>query len=62
MLRNFLARKDEMAWPQLRTDPDSPLTRQYGVYAIPAMIVVDPDGKVVAVNPIIGEIEKMAEK
>jgi len=57
LLLNFLEKKTEMSWPQLRTDPDSELTRQYGVFAIPAMIVVGPDGNVIAVNPVIGQLK-----
>jgi peroxiredoxin len=52
-LVNFLSRREDMAWIQLRTDPNSLLTQQYGIFAVPTMIVIGPDGKVTAVNPNI---------
>ncbi len=55
-LLDFLVRKSDMGWIQLRTDPDSPLTEQYGIFAVPTLIVVGPDGKVTDVNPNLDEM------
>ena len=60
-LLNFLANRKDMAWTQLRTDPGSPLCQQYGVFAVPTLIVVGPDGKVVAVNPGMRELERLTQ-
>ncbi|MDR1271262.1 MAG: redoxin domain-containing protein [Planctomycetaceae bacterium] len=49
-LLNFLAKRENMGWIQLRTDPTSPLTIQYGISAVPTLIVINPEGKVSAVN------------
>jgi len=60
-LLNFLARRENMVWTQLRTDPHSLLTHQYGIFAVPAMVVVGPDGKVIAVNPGLSVLPRMVD-
>jgi len=61
-LLNFLAKKPEMTWGQLRTAPNAPMVQQYGVFAIPAMVVVGADGKVVAVNPNLSALMRMIDE
>ena len=61
-LLNFLERKKEMVWPQLRTDPGSPLTQQYGAFAVPALVVVGPDGNVLLSNPSVAELMKKIDE
>jgi thiol-disulfide isomerase/thioredoxin/protocatechuate 3,4-dioxygenase beta subunit len=51
--------KRKINWIQLRTNPQSPLTEQYGVFAVPTMIAIDPEGKTAAVNPTLQELEKL---
>ena len=61
---NFLSKRQangEMGWIQLRTDPGGSVCERYGVFDVPTMIVVGPDGKVVAVNPDHGSLERLLE-
>jgi peroxiredoxin len=60
-LLNFLAKRPEMAWAQLRTDPNSPLAQQYGIVAVPTLIVIDPEGNVLAINPNMRELERFVQ-
>jgi peroxiredoxin/protocatechuate 3,4-dioxygenase beta subunit len=55
---DFISKRN-MNWIQLRTDPNSPLAEQYGIFSVPTMIVIAPDGKTAAVNPAIQELEKI---
>jgi hypothetical protein len=34
---------------------------QYGIFTVPTMIVIAPDGKVIAVNPTTQELEKLID-
>lgn len=58
---DFLSKR-EMPWIQLRADPQGPLCNDYGIFAVPTMIVVGPDGKVLATNPNIPQIKELIEK
>ncbi|MCB0659165.1 MAG: TlpA family protein disulfide reductase [Saprospiraceae bacterium] len=49
-------RRDELDWSNHFTDAErfqSPIARKYGVREIPTKYLVNPDGKIVAVNPDI---------
>jgi thiol-disulfide isomerase/thioredoxin/protocatechuate 3,4-dioxygenase beta subunit len=56
---DFLKRQKRMNWTQIRIGSNSTLARNYGVLSIPALIVIAPDGKVLAVNPKIKELETL---
>jgi peroxiredoxin len=56
---HFLSTIEGMAWTQLHTAPDSPVVQAYGISAIPTMIVIGPDGNVIAVNPCLRELERL---
>lgn len=58
-LMKFLAEKP-LSWPQLHEDGglDSPLAEQYGVLALPTMILVAADGTVADRNVSITDLEK----
>jgi peroxiredoxin len=57
---DFLSKRN-INWIQLRTDLSSPVTEQYGVFAVPTMIVIASDGKITAVNPTLRKLGKLIE-
>ena len=58
MLAKFIAKR-EMTWAHgLAGGWEADVVRSYGVMAIPALVVIDPEGNVVLSNPSIAEIEQ----
>ncbi|MGO4294479.1 redoxin domain-containing protein [Chitinophaga sp. RAB17] len=49
--------EDKMVWPQISDlqAEDSPVTKAYGVKAIPAAVLIDPSGKVIRVGVAAGD-------
>lgn len=43
--------EEQMPWPQMREDTDHPCSDKYGVQFIPHTVLIDRDGRIVAVNP-----------
>jgi peroxiredoxin len=61
-LGKFVARL-EIPWQQgLSGGWDSDVVRGYGVHAIPALLLIDPEGKVVLSNPSVEELVKKVEE
>lgn len=57
-------KKDGLTWTQVSdlVGPESPVAKAYGVEGIPANFLIDPFGKIIAVNLRAGNVElKMAE-
>ncbi len=55
----FLRKRDDMPWIQLRTDWPSPLTEALGFPGIPAMFVISPEGRISSINPSAEELETL---
>ena len=60
-------KKDNLYWPNhiislSRAVLLSPLAQKYNVSSIPAKFLINPDGKIMSVNPTIVDIEKTLEK
>ncbi len=61
MLGKFLAKR-EMPWIHgLAGGWETEIVREYGVSAIPTVLVIGPDGKILLVNPEVQAIEKLME-
>ena len=62
-------RQDRRRWPHQIVDItgslrffDGPLARLYGVRQLPASFLIDPRGKIIAVNPPLAEVASMLEQ
>lgn len=54
--------KDSLTWPfhLIAEDMfDSPVAEAYNVKQIPTKFLINPEGKIIAVDPSIGEVEKL---
>jgi len=51
--------EEQMPWPQMREDADHPCSDKYGVQFIPHTVLIDRDGRIVAVNPEEPELEEI---
>ena len=54
--------KLDLIWPYHHTDLmrfDAPIARQYGVRSIPTKFLIDPKGKIIAVNPDFDRIRTL---
>jgi len=61
-LGKFIAKR-EMTWLHgLSGDWQSDTARSYGVQSIPALLLLDPDGKVLLSNPSMTELAKMIDE
>jgi thiol-disulfide isomerase/thioredoxin len=61
VLGKFIARQ-EMTWLHgLSGDWQSDMVREYGVHAIPALLLIGPDGRVLLSNPSMAELAKKVE-
>jgi thiol-disulfide isomerase/thioredoxin len=62
MLGRFIARR-EMPWLHgLSGDWQSDTARAYGINAIPALLLIDPDGKVLLSNPSMAELTRTIDE
>jgi thiol-disulfide isomerase/thioredoxin len=62
MLGRFIARR-EMPWLQgLAGAWQSDTARSYGINAIPALLLIDPDGKVLLSNPSVAELARTIDE
>lgn len=52
-------KEEEMAWPQIREDADHSCSDKYAVMYIPHTVLIDREGKIVAVNPEEPELEQI---
>ena len=59
-LRDFL-KKNEIPWRQVYSGKgwESPVARQYGIYAIPNMWLIDKEGKLISNNARGEKLESM---
>ncbi|RYG66066.1 TlpA family protein disulfide reductase [bacterium] len=57
-------KKQKMSWPQIFDGKGwkTPIAQTYGVRAIPFTLLIGRDGKVAAVNPPEGQLEKAVQK
>jgi len=56
---------DGMVWPYNSADFnsfDGPIAKQFNIHSIPSTFLVDPEGKIVAVNPAPSEIGRILEQ
>lgn len=56
---------DGLSWPYNIATSDafkSDLARLYGIKSIPAMILIDPKGEILAVNPALEEVRRRLEE
>lgn len=60
VVEKFLTKQD-LPWIQLRFGPGEPSFVEYGISAVPTLIVLDPEGKVLAVDPSMEELEKLLQ-
>ena len=62
MLGRFIARR-EMPWLHgLSGNWQSDTVRTYGINAIPALLLIDPDGKVLLSNPSMAELARKIDE
>ena len=57
--------KDSLNWPYhlIATDMfDSPVAKAFNVKQIPTKFLINPEGKIIAVDPSIGEVIKLLEQ